>query len=569
MKNYAYLLFVDEVSNHNKFYEIIQNDDDSIDVNYGRVGNQVTMHHYEAWEKNFFTLKSLKESKGYTDVTALHSVKSNTTNQKKNDELSYKPIEDSKINELVVELINSAREFIKHNYTISSTDITQKMIDEADNDLNELMTIANNANSNASLWRFNEKLKELFIDIPRRMGNVKDYLAVTSKDFTRIIEREKDMLDNIRGQVVAVKEDKVHTEKDITVTEAYGVNISNTTFDEEDQILSHLGKDYNGLDVDRRYITSYKVENLNTRKEYEEFKAANHISRRDCKLFYHGSKVENWWSIMKTGLSLNPDARVTGKMFGAGLYFANECRKSLNYMDTKSSCWNNGTRSSGFIAIYSVALGKCYEPTDCLPNSFNKNNLPHGCLSVYADKNKTGLRNDEYIIYDQRQCTIKYLVEMKDYDCRNKEYNLDRKQMSNAFKYSLSPIERSYYGVSAELFIDKLPQKAKEEFINKIACGAEYNHWYIDYDIQNDKISFIGQNANDDIKVHYNYSLTTDDLAFLAREFRKAFAVSEKEWNNLANNCKNEPEGKLICSPINEKNNTDKSKHNHEKEKEL
>ena len=39
MKDYAYLLFVDEINNHNKYYEITLNDDNSIDVNYGRVGN--------------------------------------------------------------------------------------------------------------------------------------------------------------------------------------------------------------------------------------------------------------------------------------------------------------------------------------------------------------------------------------------------------------------------------------------------------------------------------------------------------------------------------------------------
>lgn len=272
MKDYAYLLFVDEINNHNKYYEITLNDDNSIDVNYGRVGNTPAYHHYEAHEKQFHVLKSVKEAKGYKDVTALHSVKTASNAMAKNEELDYKPVEDTKINNLIEELITSAREFVKVNYTVGVQEITPKMVSEAENDLNTLISIAQD--SNVALWRFNEQLKELFVDIPRRMGDVGCYLAKTSADFSRIIERERDMLDNIKGQVntiVAPSQDNSQ-KKDTTVLDAYGLSVSPVTYEEEDQILSHLGKDYGGLDVDRRYVTAYKVENSATRKHTKSSK---------------------------------------------------------------------------------------------------------------------------------------------------------------------------------------------------------------------------------------------------------------------------------------------------------
>lgn len=550
MKDYAYLLFVDEINNHNKYYEITLNDDNSIDVNYGRVGNTPAYHHYEAHEKQFHVLKSVKEAKGYKDVTALHSVKTASNAMAKNEELDYKPVEDTKINNLIEELITSAREFVKVNYTVGVQEITPKMVSEAENDLNTLISIAQD--SNVALWRFNEQLKELFVDIPRRMGDVGCYLAKTSADFSRIIERERDMLDNIKGQVntiVAPSQDNSQ-KKDTTVLDAYGLSVSPVTYEEEDQILSHLGKDYGGLDVDRRYVTAYKVENSATRKAYEEFKATHQISRRDCKLFYHGSKVENWWSIMKTGLSLNPNASVTGKMFGNGLYFASDCRKSLNYMDTKSSHWNNGKRDSGYMAIYSVALGKCYEPYNALYSSFNKKDLPNGCLSVYADKRKTGLQNDEYVVYDQAQCTIKYLVEMKDYNCRNKYYNLDRRAFSNAFKTSLSSLKKTKNSYEAEVLVDNLSDSASKEFYDKISRDYDFKNCYIKYNPRSDNVVFSFKGYDGTTTVCDGNYLTADDKAYLCREFKKAYVLSEKDWANLNEEAKCLESGKTIAKPL-------------------
>ncbi len=549
-KNYAYLMYVDSLDNHNKYYEITQNDDNSIDVKYGRVGSKEMKHHYSPYEKDFYTLKASKESKGYSDVTALHSGKIVKSEEMKN-ELNYQDIKDEEVNKTVTMLVKSAREFMQNNYTVKPAEITQKMVAEAMLDLDELRAIANGSSTN-KLYSFNKTLEELFTDIPRKMPNVSEYLAKTSADFSKIIEREQNMLDNVKGQIITVEQ----TKKDGTVLEAYGLSVKPVTYKEEDEITSHLGRDYNGTAVENRFVKAFAVENENTRKQYEQFKKDNHLTSRDVRLFYHGSKVENWWSIMKQGLSLNPNASVTGKMFGNGLYFASESRKSLNYMDTAGSVWNNGKRDSGYMAIYSVALGKCYKPTGALGSSFNANNLPNGCLSVYADKNMTRLRNDEYIVYRQEQCTIKYLVEMTKADVREKHYNLDRNAVrmtpkQEGLSAGINKLIKTSDGVKAELDLNKLSDKCRTE-IERCVSKSNDNLTLL-YHEKSDTLSFKFKTADGKTAEFEHMGTTVDDNAFLCRELKKAFAESENEWKSIMEDAKTVQTGKTVLSKNNEK----------------
>lgn len=577
MIKYAYLVCVDANNNHNKFYEAILNDDYSIDVKYGRVGQSSVSHHYYPHEKNFSILVQSKISKGYTDETALHSVKENARAAHK--DLTYEPISDEIVRELVEELIKSSNEFMKSNYTVTLAEITQKMIDEAENDIDELVEIANNYPT-SSVYAFNRKLEELFADIPRKMRDVSKHLynpnedmartsgnyteqdiARTTAAFERIIQRERDMLDNIRGQLIPTIQRQ--SQHDGTVLDAYGLSVREVTYRQEDEITTHLGKDYNGLDVERRYVRAFAVENNRTRQDYEDFKRQHSLSQRDCALFYHGSKVENWFSIMKQGLSLNPDAKITGKMFGNGLYFASDARKSLNYMDVKGSRWNDGQRDSGYMAVYAVALGKCYKPTGALSPSFSKRNLRDGCLSVYADKMLTGLNNDEYIVYDQSQCTIKYLLEMTKSSVRNLVFNLDRKVLRNHLDCGFDTLVRTREGLRAELKIDALPPLVQQELFAKAFVNYDIDRLYIDYNAKRDTIEFTIQDSGGNLISTELPTITNDDRRFIMREMKKSFVESEPEWRKLVEQSQQERVGEVVATRLQHSSEKEKGRQSH------
>lgn len=548
---YAYLVNVSSAGNHNKFYEIIENKDGSIDVNYGRVDKTAMHHHYAYGEKNFLSLISTKEAGGYKDVTALHMEKTDTNS--KIEEMSYKPVDDEVVQAALERMIESSRLFISRNYSVSAKEITPKMINEAQYDLSRLSSIAG-SNSPAALYEFNKALEELFMDIPRAMTNVSDAMAKSSADFDRIIQREGAMLDNLKGaiQIAAPLPDK---KKDQTVLEARGLTMKQVSYKDEDRIIDHLGKDYQG-DVERRFVRAFAVENLKTRSNYEDYKKAHHIdSKKGVKLFYHGSKVENWYSIMSTGLSLNPDARTTGKMFGQGLYFAPECRKALNYMDVKGSRWNNGQEETGYTAIFSVALGKAYEPNRILGSYFTGKDLPQGCDSVFASKKNPnlGLMNDEYIVFNQDACTIKYLMEMSHHFVRDLDYSIDRKAVRNALIDNMSGlVKENDRDFKTQINFDTLSDKARNELLSHFR-GEDLTELTVTVDLKNDRIKVFTVPLDDNTGTKdISPDFTNDDLKFLTREIKKNFAEGEYEWSCLKKLAAELERGEVIY-PLNSK----------------
>lgn len=116
---------------------------------------------------------------------------------------------------------------------------------------------------------------------------------------------------------------------------------------------------------------------------------------------------------MSNGLNLNPKAQITGKMFGYGLYFATRAKKSINYTSLNGSYWTNGNSRNGYLAVYKVAYKN---PLDVYSHkneykAYRKDSIGmHDAL--FAHKGDM-LFNDELIVYDDRQTTIRYIIELE------------------------------------------------------------------------------------------------------------------------------------------------------------
>ncbi len=121
---------------------------------------------------------------------------------------------------------------------------------------------------------------------------------------------------------------------------------------------------------------------------------------------WHGTRVGNILSILKSGLFIPPSnaSYVCGRMFGNGLYFSDQSTKSLNYA---YGYWDGGRRDSTcYMFLFDVAMGKSHTPRG--PSSA----LPvPGSDSTFAEANRSGVQNNEMIVYDPRQAAPRYLVE--------------------------------------------------------------------------------------------------------------------------------------------------------------
>lgn len=396
MGRHCHLVMV-TAANNNKYYDMTEQGDTLL-VKYGRIGSTETTKTYpiSKWD----SIYAQKIGKGYKDETALTAV---TQVIAKDD---YKPIENKDIAAVVEFLREQARETVRKNYTVGSDSVTQDMVDEAQAKLDYIFRRA----TSITVQQFNDELIELFHIIPRRMSQVQDYLADNTSDFGKIIEREQKLLDVMAGQVVAkvttVNEDN-GGDKEQTILEAMGLEFSPVDDKDIAIIKKELGECAN------MFYKAWRVENKATRKKFKDFLKGK--GRFVKKLFWHGSRTENWWNILRTGLVLRPtNVVINGKMFGYGLYFAPKARKSVGYTSLRGSYWAGGYSNYGFLALCEVAYGKPYDVYDSQQGmTWEKlQKVAPGCSSLHAHAGRS-LRNDEVIVYREDQVTIKYLVELK------------------------------------------------------------------------------------------------------------------------------------------------------------
>ena len=395
---YKYLVMV-TAQNNNKYYEMIPNGS-QFTVKYGRVGATAQVRTYP--ESSFDSKYNEKIKKGYVDQTDLR--KDLVSIEKPKEESIYKEIDDASVKQLIEFLQSCARQKIADNYNVSSEKVTQAMVDEAQLTLNKLAVVLDKE-------MFNKILLNLFNILPRKMADVSLFLAKSSDqdEFAKIYTREQELLNVMKGQVVQHKVDTEVKEKKEkvpqTILEALGLEIKPVTATDEKIIKKELG------DLKDKYFMAWRVHRDRFEKHIKESDFSN------TKLLWHGSRNENWMSIISNGLLLNPNAVITGKMLGSGIYFAPKSTKSFNYTSYRNSYWAHGNDDTAFMGLYKMHYGNPYIVSSFNSKyyNFNYNKLRaegnYDCL--HADSSKGMLRNDEIVVYREDQLDIQYLVELR------------------------------------------------------------------------------------------------------------------------------------------------------------
>lgn len=310
----VHLVFVEEKNkgdgvDHNKFYDMFERNGECHclwgrrmdDYEFGKSGKLTVKPLYE-WDKIY----NSKVAKGYEDYSHLYDevVVAQSTTGGEDDDL-YAPIDNPEIAKIVDRLQKYAKEVIKANYSVKSGQVTKAMVDETQKILDNLMYATN-------LLDFNNGLINIFKIIPRSMNRVDAYLANNQNDMAQILKREQDLLDVMRGQIITpVRGQKVVTQKGDkkTILELNGITIEPVTKEDIELIKRKMGS-HSG-----EFINAWKVCNLQQKEHYDKYRKEEGIRMRDTKLLWHGTRSENIWSILKTGLVLRPtNAVITGKM---------------------------------------------------------------------------------------------------------------------------------------------------------------------------------------------------------------------------------------------------------------
>jgi len=387
-----------ETGQSNKFYNMAENSDgQTFTVEYGRVGLTKATQTYpmSKWNSKF----NEKVKHGYNDVTDLSEVVSVNIGKKVNS-----PGDD------ILNLLQGfAKSSISKEYLQSSDKITQKQVDNTQSLLDSLaLTLKDSSIKGEDVDKI---LLEIYKTIPRKMDNVrshlinkKDFLDSQNVDWTKSkIGTEQNLLDQMAGQVLLKESESI----DRSLCDILDVSISIVT----DQTVIDKIK-LMMADNSKRIVRIFEVTNNKTKKKLDSFRST--IITSNTQELFHGSRNENWFNIVQSGLLIKPaGAFHTGSMYGNANYFASKAQKSIGYTSIKGSYWVKGSANTAFLSVYEIELSRTLEvkkhSSECYSYDKQKMNAK-GYDSVWA-KGGADLINDEFMAYDPAQCTIKYLIE--------------------------------------------------------------------------------------------------------------------------------------------------------------
>ncbi len=141
---------------------------------------------------------------------------------------------------------------------------------------------------------------------------------------------------------------------------------------------------------------------------------AKRFSDTNTALLFHGTRSVNVSGILREALRLPKTlvgVVITGAMFGPGLYFADDWKKSAGYTSLANSYWSGGAGSvkgrDAFMFAADVALGAPF----VAPGAKGYTEPPKGHHSVYGKAGASGVQNNEFIVFKSQQHRLRYLIE--------------------------------------------------------------------------------------------------------------------------------------------------------------
>jgi len=414
-------------ANSNKYWNVTLYDNDDVMSEWGRQGHS-TASQSKTWpgQGRYLMEKKIgeKEKKGYRENKVVEgtgevviSAATVATTELKNivsKQIKSKNPIVSKLIEFLVKV--NAHQILKAtggkiSYDTSSAQfkttqgiVIPSQVSRARDLLSDLSDFVRQ--NNWDDYDFEDKLNEYLSIIPRDFGRhqiqPQDIIGCMTD-----IGKENDILDGLDASFAGLQTTtpKKKTTKKKKTAKIFNVELAIV---EDEKIISWARKLYqstrksmhvsNNLSVQ----TVYKVDIGNMKKAFESYGA----TLKDIRQLWHGTKASNLLSILRQGLVIPPSssAHCTGRMYGNGAYFSSISTKALNYA---TNFWQSGGSSDRtFMFLADVAMGK-YHLAGGGWGSYPIN----GTNSTWAKGGRSGVINDEMIVYRLDQCNLIYLVE--------------------------------------------------------------------------------------------------------------------------------------------------------------
>jgi poly [ADP-ribose] polymerase len=256
--------------------------------------------------------------------------------------------------------------------------------------------------------KYHEMLQQYLTFIPQNVGmRIRpDQLYTSDAD----ILQQNSILDSLEASLLMVNsqvDTVIETEK-VDTPKIFNVSLNLVT---DKKVIDRIEKKFKSTAHSNHACSHLKVKRVFTVEIVDMKKRFDLISNKigNIKELWHGTRISNVLSILKQGLLIPPAnaSHVCGRLYGNGVYFSSESTKSANY---SYGYWDKNKKDNNcFIFLADVAMGLEYIPSKT-GGSYPK----AGYDSTYAIGGKSGVMNNEMIVYNTDQANLTYLIELSD-----------------------------------------------------------------------------------------------------------------------------------------------------------
>lgn len=370
----------------NKYYEMKWDGISStFNVDFGRVEltQQTATYPISKWSTKY----NEKLRKGYKDVTETVAIK--VVEKGKENTTILAKIEDSQVEAFLTLMNKYTNGLVNQTYTVKYQNVTQFQVDEAQKIIDKLGKI-----DIKNVTLFNTELLNLYMIIPRKMSNVKDYLLPNIANTKNLLQQEQDNLDAMATQVKMYSKkkeapkakEKKKTEK--TLLDLLGIESMKQINGSKE--IDYLTKQISG----KKLQAIFEVDKSAEKDRFDNWLANQ--TNKTTKMIYHGTKCASVIPILQQGLKIRPTGnfKFSGKVYGNGNYFSEQFSTSLGYTD-------GAYRGDAVMLIYEVHIGNVSR------SYFHDYN--HCKKSGYDSFDGGWLR----VAYAEEQAKIKYILWLK------------------------------------------------------------------------------------------------------------------------------------------------------------
>lgn len=381
-----YLTCINPAGNNYKFYHLIPINKDNMTIalqaSYGRIAQRKGEQYgerslKEPYPSQLYWIRYYEKlSKGYVDESAYYL--SNTTNPIR----PYVPKNDNE--RLYDQLMHYAWKIMQKTF-LDWENISEAQIHEAEK-------LYRTMQESYTLYDFNAALMKFLMLAPRKIVDVRSVLASCNGDIPMVLAREEGILNSMKATYEG-KNTEVHS------FEKYGIFVHLARSDEK-RIIMDLIDPTMQESVKKIWI----IDDVRQLQKFISYCQKREI--QDTRYLIHGSRIENWFSIVQNRLLLpyRNQAEKTGNSLGNGLYFANSSFKSSHYTFGEDAF---------ILGIYEVAYGNPMEILDEDHNAYSfhtRRELDQKGYTVIHYHRKNVSWADEIVTFYEESAVLKAIV---------------------------------------------------------------------------------------------------------------------------------------------------------------